>query len=321
MSPDARELFVVGSPRSGTTLLASVLNQLPEVWIGEETGFVPHLYRPGFESLHEFDDQQLAALVEAVNSYLTMGHWTRLASVAGARQFWSESGTTGYSGFVRYVWSLDGALEARGALVVGDQTPTYVLAMPLLEQLFPNAHYVHIVRDPRDVVASILPLRFGAKSAAVAASDWNECISGWWAAEHRIPAERRFEVRYEDLVTTPTVIIERLAEFLDTTPPGTRAAGAYPADANRLARLAPHHRRLASPIDDRSVGRHRRDLSVRDRDLVEAIAYAGMVTYGYQAGPFRASPVLAEDTTLLTRARLEDLRRRAFGSVVRRWQR
>ena len=172
MSPDARELFVVGSPRSGTTLLASVLNQLPEVWIGEETGFVPRLYRPGFESLHEFDDQQLAALVEAVNSYLTMGHWTRLASVAGARRFWSESGTTGYAGLVRYVWSLDEAPEGSRPAVAGDQTPNYVLALPLLEQMFPDAFYVHVVRDPRDVVASILPLPFGAQSVGGAASGW-----------------------------------------------------------------------------------------------------------------------------------------------------
>lgn len=299
--------------------MAGVLNQLPDIWIGKETGFIPRLYEVGSESMHEWDDRRLADLLREVNAYLSIGHWTTLASVPGARRFWSETGATGYAGLIRYIWSLDPAPHGRDAVVAGDQTPTYVLAMPLLEELFPDAVYLHVVRDPRDVVASILPLRFGAQSAGVAASDWNECVSGWWAAEHRIPPERRCEVRYEDLVTDPMHTVQKLGAFLDITPPDLDDRGGLPTDAHGLAGLAPHHARLAEPIDDGSVGRHHRDLSARDRALVEAVTYAGLVTYGYDVGPYRPSPVLEENAPLLTRERLRDLRRRAFGAVARRW--
>ena len=299
--------------------MAGMLNQLPGVWIGKEAGFVPHLYEAGCDSLETWDDRRLTLLVDAVNSYLTIGHWDSLASVPGARRFWSDTGDRGYAGFIRYIWSLDESPDGGDVRIAGDQTPTYVLALPLLEQLFPNARYVHVVRDPRDVVASILPLRFGSRSAGVAASDWNECVSGWWAAERRTPPQRRCEVRYEDLVTAPAQTLLRLAAFLDLAPPELDDEVSSVSDAHGLAERAPHHRRLGEPIDDRSVGRHRRDLSVSDRSLVEAITYSGMVTYGYEPGSYRPSPVLEENALLLTRERLRDLRRRAVGSVVRRW--
>jgi hypothetical protein len=299
--------------------MAGVLSRLPGVWVGKETGFIAHLYGPGVDQIHEWDDRRLAAFLQRVNSYLRVGRWSSLASAAGARRFWSATGSTGYGGLIRYVWSLDQAPDGRQAVWNGDQTPTYVLALPLLERLFPNAHYVHVVRDSRDVVASVLPLPFWSKSAVVAASDWNDCIAGWWAAERRIPAERRCEVRYEDLVTDPVGTLQRLASFVGSADPvvDDRLGGAI--DAHGLASIVSHHQRLGEPIDAGSIGRHRRDLSARDRELVEAITYAGLVTYGYSVGPFRPSPVLEENAALLTRARLVDLRRRALGAVVRRW--
>jgi len=321
MPTDPKAVFVVGSPRSGTTLMAGAMSRLPGVWIGKETGFIPRLYAEGCQSVHDWGDRRLEALIESVNSYLRIGHWARLATVAGARRFWSKTGNVGYSGLVRYVWSLDEAPDRSTPIVTGDQTPNYVLALPLLEQLFPEALYVHVVRDPRDVVASILPLRFGAESAGVAASDWNECVAGWWAAERRIPAERRCEVRYEDLVRAPLATVQVLAAFLGVTGTDLEIADPSLADPHGLAPLASHHERLAEPIDDRSVGRHRRDLSARDRALVEAITYAGLVTYGYDVGPFRPSPALAEDALLQARERLTDLRRRAVRGVLRRWER
>jgi len=317
---EPRVLFVLGSPRSGTTLVAGLLDLLPGVWIGKETGFIPRLFQEGMESLHEWDTSRLERTIARVNVHLRSQAWTSLATVAGVRQFWSETGSTGYEGLIRYAWSLDVPSGRPRPAVAGDQSPGYVLAIPLLEQLFPRALYLHVVRDPRDVVSSILPLHFGAHSAAMAALDWNESVAGWWAAERRVPASRRFEVRYEDLVAEPEAVFRAMAGFLGIPPRGPIERQTLSGDAHGLARNWPHHARLAEPIDDRSVGRHRRDLSDRDRALVEAICYTGLVTYGYEAGPFRPSPVLEEKVLLLTGERLRDLCGRALGSARRRWR-
>ena len=329
MPPDARlvgdpgeprELFVLGCPRSGTTLVAGLLDLLPGVWIGKETGFIPRFVETGMETLHDWDTPRLEKAVARVNAHLRNQAWTSLATVAGVRQFWSETGLLGYEGLIRYVWSLEVPSERPRPTVVGDQSPEYVLAIPLLEQLFPRALYLHIVRDPRDVVSSVLPLHFGAHSAAIAALYWNESVAAWWAAERRVPAARRFEVRYEDLVAEPAAVFRAMAGFLVIAPRGPVERQTMSGDAHGLARSWPHHARLAEPIDDRSVGRHRRDLSDRQRALVEAICYTGLVTYGYEVGPFRPSPVLEEKALLLTGERLRDLCGRALGAARRRWR-
>ena len=315
------EIFVVGSPRSGTTLMAGLLNMFDEVCVTRETGFVPLLYQEDIESLDTWDDRRLRRSIEEVNTYLAMEDWPQLASVAGVRRYWADSGDTGYAGFIRYVWSL-GCDEADQVRFVGDQTPGYVLALPLLERLFPQARYVHVVRDPRDVVASILPLKFGAKSVGVAAADWNECVGAWWAAERRIPPDRRLEVRYEDLVRSPQRTVELLAEFLDVPAPADASSGkSRPLDTHDVASRSAHHARLREPIDDRRVGRYRQELTVDEQSIVEAVTYTGLVTYGYEVGPYRPSPVLKEDAAVLAKWRLEDVLRRAAQSIVRRWPR
>ena len=68
MPTNPEAVFVVGSGRSGTTLLAGVLNQLPGIWIGKETGFVPRLVESVGDDLHEWDDERLGGLVQSVNS-------------------------------------------------------------------------------------------------------------------------------------------------------------------------------------------------------------------------------------------------------------
>lgn len=312
------EIFVVGSPRSGTTLMAGALNQIPGVRVGRETGFIPLLYREGMESLHKWDDGALQRVIKEVNSYLAMEQWPESASVSGARRYWSDSGDVGYAGLIRYVWSL-GDPAGQQVRFAGDQTPGYVLAMPLLEQLFPQARYVHVVRDPRDVVASILPLKFGAKSVGVAAADWNEYQGAWWAAERWVPPERRAEFRYEDLVRNPQQTIEALAGFLGLPAPAPDPGREVHIETRDLAAAVPHHARLTEPINDEHVGRYRQRLSDRDRSIVEALTYTGLVTYGYEVGPYRPSPVLTEDAALLTKWRIEDALRRAVQSIARRW--
>ncbi len=299
-------------------MLAGLLSGLPDVWIGKETGFIPHLYQPGFGTMADWLDDRLGTVIDDVNSYLEMSRWDARATVAGARHWWAETGTTGYADLIRYVWSLDAPPDGRLRLTGGDQSPTYVLALPLLEELFPTARFVHVVRDPRDVVASIVPLPFWSRSAGVAASDWNECVAGWWAAERRIPAHRRHEVRYEDLVRDPATTLQQIATALDLTVSDPEPGPSVAKDPHRLAGLAPHHAKLSGPIDDSSIGRHRGDLSDQDRSLVEAITYAGLATYDYERGPYQPSPVLREDAALLTRERLRDLRRRATGRLARR---
>ena len=326
-------VFVLGSPRSGTTLLAGVLNRFAGVHIARETQFVPDLYTPDADKLEGWSDRRLQRLLDEVNAYLRLNRWASRAELAGLRRSLESQRFRNYAGLVAYVWQLDQTgdgnpsdIDSRPVRFIGDNSPRYVMAIPLLQHLFPDAGYIHIVRDGRDVVSSVLGKRFGGNSLLVAARAWQEHVGCWQLAKQTIDAHRRMEVRYEDLVHRQSATIDRLAEFLQIESICSRddeageekhaeqdagnADGGGRYDAFGIADAVPHHARLKQPIDASSVGRYRRELSAAQIRTLESLIYAGLTAYGYDVGPWRPSPVMQERNVMITGSHLLDLSRR-----------
>lgn len=123
-----------------------------------------------------------------------------------------------------------------------------------LPDLWPNARYLHLVRDGRDVARSVIRMGW-AGNAYVAADVWLEAERAWDKLCAKVPAERRFEVRYEELVQDPETVLQNVCNFLDLSfepvmleyadrttysPPSPTAAAGWDRDeeARREARLA-----------------------------------------------------------------------------------
>jgi hypothetical protein len=177
-------IFVIGSPRSGTTLLRLILDAHPRISCGEETHFL----------------RDLEAIVGR--------HWDLLASYGLERSWWLGRIRDLYTTFQREVLSRSG--KARWA----EKDPTYTLHLGFLEELFPEARYVHLLRDGHDVVASFRD-RWGYRSAARAArTEWARHVSAARALGARIGGSRFLELRYERLVADPETETRRLFAFL-----------------------------------------------------------------------------------------------------------
>jgi len=104
----------------------------------------------------------------------------------------------------------------------GDKTPMYMQNLRLLERLFPDARYVHLIRDGRDAALSLLSMPRGImtetwmqpRSTADFACQWRTEV----AAARRLGAragERYLEVRYEDLLSDTPGQLQRICEFID----------------------------------------------------------------------------------------------------------
>lgn len=128
-----------------------------------------------------------------------------------------------YACLVRHI--LDVYAEAKGKALVGDKTPDYVRSIDVLHKLWPNARFVHLIRDGRDVCLSMLewqkvyprPGNF---------STWKEdpvsTVAWWW--QHNVQIGRQagkslgsllyYELRYESLVTCPREQCKALLDFL-----------------------------------------------------------------------------------------------------------
>lgn len=177
-------IFVIGSPRSGTTLVRLILDSHPSISCGEETHFL----------------RDLEAVVGR--------NWDLVATYGLPREWWIGRIRDLYDAFQAEVLARNG--KSRWA----EKDPTYTLHLPFIEELFPTAVYVHLLRDGHDVVASFRD-RWGYASAARAArTEWARYVSAARELGARLPDGRFLELRYEQLVAEPQLQGRRLFEFL-----------------------------------------------------------------------------------------------------------
>ncbi len=205
-------VFLVGAPRSGTTWLQAMLASHPEVYSGPETHF-GRLYSPLWQ-----DYARTRAAHFGVPRYL---------------------GEAEFHHFLRAsFWTLVSGLPEPAAppRFFLEKTPDHCLHGEMLRRLFPGARFLHLVRDPRAVVASLL------RGSAGWAQDWAprtvpEAVE-WWtrhvAAGRSLGAElgadRYLELRYEDLRRAPEQGLSAILRWLG-----------LPGDAALCAALAAEH--------------------------------------------------------------------------------
>jgi hypothetical protein len=96
----------------------------------------------------------------------------------------------------------------------GDKTPAYALHVPLLARIFPDARFIHIIRDGRDVALSYLDLPGYPRTLWQAAIRWKERVRAARLAGPGLGKERYSEVRYESLVADPEGVLRDLCQFL-----------------------------------------------------------------------------------------------------------
>lgn len=272
--------FIVGTGRCGTTLLRLILDSHPQVAIPAETHFIPAVAQgaagPSDPRRNFFD-----AVTESRN-------WSKFGLAASA--YWQE---------VAVIEPFDTSQGLRAFYRTyarrfnkprwGDKTPAYLLSMRLIERLLPEAHFVHVIRDGRDVALSVLPLldRDGARHTLEEGAQW------WVTRLTRGHQEAQgithyLEIRYEDLVDHPARELARVCAFLEL-PWDDSLLRHHVGAADRLAdegvpptpRALADRERVESPLDSDRVARWRNEMTADQRSAVEAIAGPLLEAYGY----------------------------------------
>ena len=210
-------VFVVGCPRSGTTLLQRMLDSHPMLTIANDTHFIPRAIKG---STQGGDPALTPELVQSVRHYHRF-HRLGLADSAVDR---AARGPNTYSEFVSALYRE--LANSKGKPLAGEKTPDYVKQLPLLHRLFPQAKIIHIIRDGRDVALSLLewahekkgPGRFKLwkqNPLATSALWWSRMVESGRKHGRHIGPDHYYEVRYEDLVTDSERELRRIADFLD----------------------------------------------------------------------------------------------------------
>ncbi len=265
-------LFVLGVSRSGTTLLRVILDRSPGIAIPDETFFVPQL---AHRHRGEVDP---TALLDDVRRLPRLAAWEVPADDLAAA--------------LRPGMSIGAALDAlfsayaanRGKLRWGDKTPMYMRHLGLIERLFPDAQYVHLIRDGRDAALAFLDMPEGVvtktwahpRDAAGFACEWRTEVERARALGRRLGPGRYHELRYEELVAETESSIRAICDFaaLPFEPSMLEYASTVDVSAK------PHHQRLLQP-PTRGVRNWRTQMSEDDARAFEAIAGDLLAELGY----------------------------------------
>jgi len=141
-------VFIVGCPRSGTTLTERLLDAHPQIAVTHETGWIPDCFvlRQGVSE---------AALVEPELVTTLLAH-KRFGYLGVSREELARLVLTDpplpYATFVSRLFDIYG--RAHGKRLVGDRTPRYARWIAVLHHLWPRARFIHVIRDGRDVYLS-----------------------------------------------------------------------------------------------------------------------------------------------------------------------
>ncbi len=198
--------FVVGVNRSGTTLLRLMLDAHPDLTIPPETHFVPEVIR-----LARRDGGTRVRMVRTMTRHPRWGDFGIDARDLRARVAHIKPAKAGP--VVRAFYEL--YAESQGKARWGDKTPRYMRAMPRIEKALPEARFIHIIRDGRDVALSQSERALDGANVTLteSATRWQKRIQT--AREHAAELVNYREVRYEDLVTKPEETLRGICDYID----------------------------------------------------------------------------------------------------------
>jgi len=199
--------IIVGVPRSGTTLLRFMLDSHPSLAIPPETGFLAWpLHRLGMIAPRE-------TLFRLITRHpLKSGPWQDFGLDAlefreQLRQIQPFNLGDGVRAFYRLY------AEKQNKPRYGDKTPLYCRHIKAIEKFLPEAHFVHVIRDGRDVALSLRNMSFApGQDIPTLAGYWQGLIQDARTAGQRCGAY--MEVRYEALVRDPFAGLPSICEFL-----------------------------------------------------------------------------------------------------------
>jgi len=309
---DFEPILIVGHPRSGTTLLATILGRHSQVAIPPaETGFFTRAYR-----------RQRRAAVRDGSHRALLEYLRGIPQVSGitedsvAAMFVEGPATPAY--LFRCLLAAHAA--ARGKSRCGEKSPLHLLAVPELLAMYPSAKFVCLIRDGRDVVRSCRGMPFFEWE-----TDWWHCLSWCRTAAVAECCVRRYPdrfliCRFEALVGDPVEEVKRIDEFLGLTFEPSQVE----ATSSDWGRGEWWHRLLADAPDPTRAYAWHQSCDSREAWYLTGLMDPWLARFGYDtfsspsvAGPRWRYPGYRALAHLLRVPRLSN---ELTGSVVRAWR-
>lgn len=206
-----RPIFIVGANRSGTTLLRLILNAHSRIAIPEEILYFRSQIH-GF-SIDDWDTAEISdtQFESIARDFIGRVEIPDLDKETAVLEILSRPRNlrSPYQGLMEY-WT-----GTQGKVRWGEKTPGNLFYADVVNEMFPDACFIHMVRDPRPGVYSMERVWFFPEDIIFnALSRHKHMTVGRTTLESSVPAERIMTLRYEDLVADPENVVRNICAFI-----------------------------------------------------------------------------------------------------------
>jgi hypothetical protein len=290
-------IFLLGSQRSGTTMLRLMMNNHPNLAIPHESAFITIYYR----KLGDYGDLGNKGNARRLLSDVSQHPLVRRGQLIGNPEAILSRPIASYRDFIDAIFQT--YADSLGKARWGDKTPFYTPDIDLLHRIFPSAKFLHLVRDGRAVVLSQKSIEWMSGNLPKLILDWR------WKTTiaHKVGSvlgDNFLEIRYEDLVLQSEKMLRRICEFIDESYDeamlsySEKAGEVVPTDSLKW------HRNSIKPPDPSQLDRWKTDMTRAERIIFEQLAGDTLDLFGYERehlAPTMASRALKLYYVLLKR--------------------
>ena len=292
--PSAPPFFIIGSSRSGSTLLRLMLASHSRIAIPWETRYLIALLEalPADRPLQQHEIDAAISMMTSHHTWPDMGldaaeFRYRAANLSGVRLRDLVE--------IVYRWHM----EVEGKSRWGDKTPAYIEIVPALAAMFADAKFIHLIRDGRDVAKSFQRQGWNGPWMHGQVRDWRRAVELDLKLGRTQLNERILRVRYEDLVLYPEATLRGICAFIGENFEDQMLRWRGKADRAIPERDKKFHSSLGRDMNPSDVGRWKREMSRREVFVAEALIGAQLSHFGYECR-YRSklwSPLLAATRT------------------------
>jgi len=212
------DFFILGNPRSGTTLLRLILNNHPLIGVPPESGFLQWWYKKyyNWSEVDTKNDTKVNLFLDDILSSKKIEDWQ--LNRHNLKNSILSKNPKNYPEIITTIYEF----YTNNKSIIGDKNNYYINHLEELNLIFPNVKYIHLIRDGRDVACSykninkLNPnLKYIPKVSSNIvdiANEWNNNII---TIENFIQNHNSITIRYEDLISNPVETLMKVCNFLD----------------------------------------------------------------------------------------------------------
>lgn len=297
-------IFIIGCPRSGTTKLAELLSNHPDIFVSSETHFFNINW--GFQShnnsllklIRDISNEQLHHLLEDFYQHYRIQDFLQLANIESLRitqlcknllnQDDTDREITNSELFKQFLFTalMQASKEKMpNENIFCEKTPQHLLNVHEIHRLFPNAKFIHVKRDGRDVVNSLLKMPWRPAGLINNARFWRKYARFGEKLENDLAcgtlSGNLISIEFVELLKNPTETLKYICKFIDI-----QFSESMLKHDNKQKVFADWEKqwkhKANSNIDPSRSGAYKKELSKDDQIILNHFLHKDLTALGYE---------------------------------------